>query len=150
MLSWDTKAQFLFASFLFLFVHFHIFTLHQKSISSLLFISLFPRTVTLFQICYYPFFTRIYNSVDSLFLVLFVNTRRTRKTEYRKTDQSEYIELQNYRTYRITELQNTEARTGIILFTIVSLSSTCSLVLTFLSVYPFPTTTYESGSNLVR
>ena len=52
-----------------------------------LFISLFPRTVTLFQICYYPFFIRIYSSVDSLFLVLFhhhrINTteNRTQNTQ---------------------------------------------------------------------
>src|SRR6185295_19401729 len=94
-----------------------------------LFISLFPRTVTLFQICYYPFFIRIYSSVDSLFLVLFIKSQnqynrkqteyRIQKTEHRSTDQPGNTEPQNY---RITELQKTEARTGIILFTIASLS----------------------------
>ena len=39
---------------------------------------------------------------------------------------------------RTTELQKTEARTEIIPFAVVSLSSTCSLMLTFLSVYLFP------------
>src|SRR6185295_15159208 len=119
-----------------------------------LFISLYPRTVTLFQICYYPFFIRIYSSVDSLFLVLFIITEhriyteftqknRTQNTEKQNTEyRKQNAEEQNYRTYRTTELQNTEARTGIILFTIVSPFSTYSLVLTFLSVYPFSTTHY--------
>ena len=85
-----------------------------------LFISLFPRTVTLFQICYYPFFIRIYSSVDSLFLVLFhnhrINTTENRqnqdiqKTEHRRTDQPENTEPQNHRIYRTTELQKTEDR----------------------------------------
>src|SRR6185295_13857746 len=118
-----------------------------------LFISLFPRTVTLFQICYYPFFIRIYSSVDSLFLVLFIITEHriytefTQKTEYRtqkNRTQNTENRTQKNRITEHTEPQNyriPEARTGIILFTIVSPFSTCSLVLTFLSVYPFPTTT---------
>src|SRR6185295_7072623 len=73
-----------------------------------LFISLCPQTVTLFQICYYPFFIRIYSSVDSLFLVLFIKSQN----QYNRKQNTDYrIQKTEHRTHRSQKTEDRRRKT---------------------------------------